>query len=284
LLDLLAKAKKDGIEIYASLYELNDPELIPALKAIGGKCNLILGSGAYKAANKKKHTPACPDENAAVRKDLRLHSSVNLHDRLVKSPHFAHNKFVVFYDKQGVPATVWTGSTNWTMTGLCTQVNNGLLINSRKLAEAYYQRWVELKDAGAGYPASLSQQGSIPAKVSVGKNLVTAWNSPMLKLVDLADATKRINAAKEGVLFLMFNPGPRNTLLNTILALNPKKIFIHGVVNQDPGGSKAPLIKITQKGKQLPPKPLSAILPSALKNPGNWFDKEFTFNRVMIHS
>jgi phosphatidylserine/phosphatidylglycerophosphate/cardiolipin synthase-like enzyme len=34
----------------------------------------------------------------------------------------------------------------------------------------------------------------------------------------------------------------------------------------------------------LPPKPLSAILPSALKNPGNWFDKQFTYNRVMIHS
>jgi hypothetical protein len=284
LLGLLTQAKKDGVEIYASLYELNDPELISALKAIGGKCNLILGSGAYKGANKKKGTPAVPDENAAVRKDLQLHSSVNVYDRLVKSPHFAHNKFVVFCDKQGKPSTVWTGSTNWTMTGLCTQVNNGVLIESQKLAVAYRNRWEELKDAGAAYPGSLAQDGSTPAKVTLGTANMTAWNAPVLKLVDLADATKRINAAKDGVLFLMFNPGPRNTLLNAILALDPNKLFIHGVVNQDPGGKKAPLIKITQKGKQLPPKPMSAILPAALKSPGSWFNKQFTYNMVMIHS
>jgi hypothetical protein len=284
LLGLLTQAKKDGVEIYASLYELNDPELIAALKAIGGKCNLVLGSGAYKGANKKTHKPAVPDENAAVRKDLQLHSSINVHDRLVKSPHFAHNKFVVFCDKQGQPATLWTGSTNWTVTGLCTQVNNGIVIDSPKLALAYRNRWEELKDAGAAYPASLAQDGSTPAKVTLGGADLTAWNAPVLRLADLADATQRINAAKEGVLFLMFNPGPRNTLLNAILALDPNKLFIHGVVNQDPGGNKAPLIKIIQKGTPLPPKPLSAILPAALKNPGNWFAKQFTYNMVMIHS
>jgi phosphatidylserine/phosphatidylglycerophosphate/cardiolipin synthase-like enzyme len=284
LLGFLAQAKKDGVEIYAALYELNDPELISALKAIGGKCNLILGSGAYKSANKKKHQAAVPDENAAIRKELQLHSSVNVHDRLVKSPHFAHNKFVVFCDKQGQPSTLWTGSTNWTMTGLCTQVNNGVLIDSPKLASAYRERWEELKNAGATYPPSLAQEGSTPAKVPLGPVNMTAWNTPVLKLVDLADATKRINSAKNGVLFLMFNPGPRNTLLNAILALDPNKLFIHGVVNQDPGGKKAPLIKLTQKGKQLPPKPLSAILPTALKDDNNWFNKEFTYNMVMIHS
>jgi phosphatidylserine/phosphatidylglycerophosphate/cardiolipin synthase-like enzyme len=284
LLGLLTQANKDGVEIYASLYELNDPELIAALKVIGGKCNLVLGSGAYKSANKKTHKPAVTDENAAVRKDLQLHSSINVHDRLVKSPHFAHNKFVVFCDKQGQPSTLWTGSTNWTVTGLCTQVNNGIVVDSPKLALAYRKRWEELKDAGAAYPASLAQDGSTPAKVTLGGADMTAWNAPVLKLVDVADATQRINSAKEGVLFLMFNPGPRNTLLNAILALDPNKLFIHGVVNQDPGGKKAPLIKITQKGTTLPPKPLSAILPAALKNPGNWFAKQFTYNMVMIHS
>jgi phosphatidylserine/phosphatidylglycerophosphate/cardiolipin synthase-like enzyme len=276
LLGLLAQAKKDGVEIYLALYELNDPELIAALKAIGGKCNLILGSGAFK--------PGEPDENAAVRKDLQLHSSINVHDRLVTGQHFAHNKFIVFCDSKGKPATLWTGSTNWTMTGLCTQVNNGVLITSPQLAAAYLARWNALKDAGATYPPSLAQQGSIPAKTSVGNVPVTAWNVVCLKLVDLADANAHINAAKDGVLFLMFNPGPRGTLLNTILALDPTKLFIHGVVNQDPGGKKAPILTMVQKGTKLPPKPLSVITPRALQNPGTWFNKEFTFNSVMIHS
>ncbi len=154
LLRLLGQAKKDGVEIYAALYELNDPELVDALKAIGGKCNLILGSGAYKSGK--------PDENAAIRKDLRLHSSINVHDRLVKSPHFAHNKFVVFCDKRGNPDALWTGSTNWTETGLCTQVNNGILISSPELAGTYRARWEELKNAGALYPPSLAKDGSTP--------------------------------------------------------------------------------------------------------------------------
>jgi len=284
LLGLLKQAKKDGVEIYAALYELNDPELIAALKAIGGKCNLILGSGAYKAANKKKGTPAETDENASVRKDLQSNSTVHVSDRLVTSPHFAHNKFVVFFDKQGHPATLWTGSTNWTVTGLCTQVNNGILIDSPTLAAAYFTRWTELKDAGATYPASLSLDGSTPAKVALNGFQMTAWNAPVQNLVDLADAKARINNAKQGVLFLMFNPGPKNTLLNAILALDPNKLFIHGVVNQDPGGNKAPLIKLTHKGKQLPPKALDAILPAGLTNSRTWFDKTFTFNMVMIHS
>ncbi|HUC68552.1 MAG TPA: phospholipase D-like domain-containing protein [Stellaceae bacterium] len=281
LLNLLSQAKKDDVEVYAALYELNDPELIAELKDIGGKCNLVLGSGAYKAAKKGK--PAEPDENAKVREDLRLHSSVNVHDRLVKSPHFAHNKFVVVCDKSGKPATLWTGSTNWTVTGLCTQVNNGILIDSAPLAAAFRARWDELKDAGAQYPASLAEAGTTPAKVRVGSAAVTAWNDPCLKTVDLADANRYIKAAQQGVLFLMFNPGPKNTLLNTILGLNANKLYIHGVVNQDPGGKKAPLIiKPVHKGTALPP--MTAILPAALQNKGNWFDKEFDFSRVMIHS
>ena len=36
--------------------------------------------------------------------------------------------------------------------------------------------------------------------------------------------------------------------------------FVHGVLNQDPGGSKAPKIRILHKGKLLPPKDGTAVL------------------------
>jgi hypothetical protein len=73
LLSMLDDVKKNGGEIYAALYELNDPELIPALVVLGQKCHLILANGAF---NSKK-----PDENSAVR--AQLHGKVDLHDRLV---------------------------------------------------------------------------------------------------------------------------------------------------------------------------------------------------------
>ena len=89
LLKLLADVKQNGGEIYAALYELNDPELIAGLKALGKKCHLLLANGAFA---KKPHN----DENYQVRQELR--DVVDMHDRLVRGNHFAHNKFVVFCD------------------------------------------------------------------------------------------------------------------------------------------------------------------------------------------
>jgi phosphatidylserine/phosphatidylglycerophosphate/cardiolipin synthase-like enzyme len=291
LLDLLEQARKDGVQIYVALYELNDPELIAALKGLGDKCNVVLASGAYTAADKKKGTPAIPDENQQWRDDLKSTSNVKVFDRLVKSPHFAHNKFIVFCDKAAAPRTVWTGSTNWTVTGLCTQTNNGLLIADPKIALAFRNRWEELKKAKAAFPTSLATSGSTPATSSLGRSALRAWNVPCLGYADLKDAKKYIAGAKEGVLFLMFNPGTgdgkkkEKALIQDILDLDRDKLFVHGVLNQDPGGKKAPLIQLTHKGAQLKPVELPAILPKNLKAAGkNWFKSTFQYNMVMIHS
>ena len=291
LLDLLTAAKKAGVQIYAALYELNDPELIAALKAIGPNCNLVLGSGAYKAADKKKGTAAMPDENKKVRQDLKKNSKIKVSDRLVKSPHFAHNKFVVFCDNHGAPQTVWTGSTNWTITGLCTQTNNGILIDDSEIAKAYKLRWDELKAAGAGYPKTLASDGSTAAKHSINGSPIKAWNVPCLKYVDLKDAKSYIANAEQGVIYLMFNPGKgdgvkkEKALIQDILALDPTKVFIEGILNQDPGGKKDPIIQLTHKGQTLKPVTLPAILPKNLASAGrNWFKSTFMYNMVMIHS
>ncbi len=276
LLDLLAKAKTRGETVYAALYELNDPELIPALCAFGKNCNLLLGSGAYKAGE--------PDENASVRQQLKDGGAINLYDRLVKNPHFAHNKFLVFCDAQGQPQRVWTGSTNWTRTGLCTQANNGLLVEDPGIAAAYFQRWLALKAAGNDYPPSLAAAGSTPGSSAVGAAHLTAWNAPVSSLVDLTDARHLIQGARQGVLFLMFNPGPRGTLLNDILALNQEKLFVHGVVNQDPGGKKAPILTLHDRGTPIDANP-EVVLPAELHaEMKGWFGKEFRYNMVMIHS
>jgi phosphatidylserine/phosphatidylglycerophosphate/cardiolipin synthase-like enzyme len=289
LLGLLNKAKQDGTTIYAALYELNDPELMTALKALGASCDLVLGSGAYSPAKHGK--PANPDENTKARQELKQHSSVHVVDRLVRSPHFAHNKFVVFCDRGGHPVSVWTGSTNWTVTGLCTQVNNGLLVQSPALARAYKDRWDKLRAAGSDYPKQLAKAGSTPAGEQLNGASVTAWNAPCLKFVDLKDASKYIAAAQEGVLFLQFNPGSGDgkkrafSLLQDIQDLDPNKVFIHGVVNQEQKGGEQATIQLTHKGQQLPPAPIDEITPHALTDAAkNWFHQEFVFNMVMIHS
>ena len=62
----------------------------------------------------------------------RASADVGLADRFVSPGALAHNKFLVVTDASGKPKRLWTGSTNWTTTGLCTQLNNALLVKRRR--------------------------------------------------------------------------------------------------------------------------------------------------------
>ena len=247
ILKMLADTKASGGEIYAALYELNDPELLKALKTLGKKCHLILANGAFK--------PPTNDENKEVRGELK--GVVDLYNRLVPQGHFAHNKFVVFCDSAGKPQSVLSGSTNWTMTGLCTQANNGIIVHDEKLAQYFLDEWNLLKKAGNAYPASLAttngqagKNGSNNFKVDGAS--ITQWFAPTDKAEDLDYARKLISSAREGILFLFFNPGvfagpdkpaSKWTLLQNILFrhhegspdYNPN-LYIRGVVNQEIAG------------------------------------------------
>src|SRR6202012_4653354 len=171
ILKMLADTKANGGQMYAALYELNDPELIAALEALGEKCHLILANGAFSKKNDN-------DENKAVRRKLK--GVVDLHDRLVSTGHFAHNKFVVFCDSAGKPQSVLSGSTNWTMTGLCTQANNGIIVNDAKLAQYFLDEWNLLKNAKDAYPPSLAKtNGETTANVfNVDGGTITQWFAP----------------------------------------------------------------------------------------------------------
>ena len=165
LLDLLDDVKKNNGEIYAALYELNDPELIPRLIALGQKCHLILANGAFK--------PPTNDENKAVR--AKLHGKVDLHDRLVSKGHFAHNKFVVACDAAGKPQRVLSGSTNWTMTGLCTQANNSVIVDDPDLGAFFINEWNLLKSAGNTYPPTLMQANAKSKSFDLDGGTIPQW-------------------------------------------------------------------------------------------------------------
>jgi phosphatidylserine/phosphatidylglycerophosphate/cardiolipin synthase-like enzyme len=213
--------------------------LINGLQALGHNCNLILANGAFKS-----NTQPDNDENHAVRAQLK--SKVNLFDRIVTTGHFAHNKFVVFCDAQGQPQRVLTGSTNWTSTGLCTQANNALIINDVQVAADFLAAWNRIKDAGNGYPPAFVTGNSTAHTHVVDNCNVTPWFVKTSAAQDLEAARKLINAAKEGILFLFFNPGtfqqaPMHwTLLQNILERHNQEdpnydpsLYFCGVVNQD---------------------------------------------------
>ena len=276
---LLSETLQSGGEIHAALFELKDPQLIAALEAFGPRAHVVLANGTHQ-----------DDENVKARQALET-SHVDVHDRLVKtSTHFAHNKFLVFSDQNG-PTSVWTGSTNWTVSGLCTQSNNAILVESPELASWYRAEWDALVNAVNDYPSELFDANDVVRTTALeGDATAQVWFAPVRETIDLASARERITGATQGILFLMFNPGPQGTLLNDILdRTNPSKptydadLHVHGVLNQDPSTTAHPVVGLFHRG-ELTKADIDVVLPAAVDHDFAFWLTELNYSMVMVHS
>ena len=264
-----------SLSVYLALYELNEEIFIGKLKEIGHRCNIVLANGAFQ---KKQHD----DENYDVREDLKTNSKVNVFDRLVTGKHFAHNKFIVFC-KNNLPYKVWTGSTNATVNGLYTQVNNAVIINDDTVAGWYFDEWKKLMDAKSDYPKPYIDYNS---QGHPAHNNTITWFAPVNALQDMKAAKTLIDAAKEGILFLFFNPGTKDTLYDEIMTKytnegnNP--FFVHGIMNQDPGGKVHPLVFIHKGNVQSTN--FDTLMPKSVNEEFAYWKDEIKPKMVTIHS
>jgi len=273
LTTLLDRAKRDGGSCWASLYELTDPVLIARLCDCD-ELHLILsnnngspddGSESDDPSSNQydgKNQPGAAKIAAAI----AGRRSSELIRRYMPSGHIGHNKFMVYKDNQGTPRAVLTGSTNWTATGLCTQSNNAIIIESTDLAGQYLEYWNDLKsDAeAAGVPDTPEPAKGLQGKVlrtacakqrpelplNTGSK-VTAWYSPNTAKqqgktvgptpVDMSQVYQILRNARQSVLFLAFMPGKAGSensahFLQELakIAVAKKSLFIRGAVS-DPG-------------------------------------------------
>ncbi|HET6171110.1 MAG TPA: phospholipase D-like domain-containing protein [Gaiellales bacterium] len=240
MLRLLADARAQGDEVHAALYELSDDELIKGLAALKAHAHVVLANGSIQAA---KGEPAAEarkrDQNADGRAALvKAGVDVEQTHRFVSPGALAHNKFLVF-SHAGIPERVWTGSTNWTPTGLCTQLNNGLLISDRAAATAYLAQWHALRDAHSSHPASLVNANALPHPVGPAGHGDTVRFTRAPKKADLAELAAIVAGAGQGVLFLMFMPGGTGVLKNVrdLIQARPA-LLVRGVVSDLPLGRK----------------------------------------------
>jgi phosphatidylserine/phosphatidylglycerophosphate/cardiolipin synthase-like enzyme len=248
LLALLDEVQAGNQEIYAALFELNDPELVARLVRLGPRAHIVLANGSVqvKKNNDGKATETTAearkrDENKDARKQLiDAGADVEAKDRFVSPGALAHNKFLVVVDKSGKPKRAWTGSTNWTTTGLCTQLNNALLVDDAGVAAAYLEQWGLLHDAGSTHPTSLPVSNDAPTQVGGTKRKTVRSSVHFTRArqkVDLTELGEVVSGAKEGVLFLMFIPGGSGVLKDVLDLQQAKpKLLVRGVVSTLPNG------------------------------------------------
>jgi phosphatidylserine/phosphatidylglycerophosphate/cardiolipin synthase-like enzyme len=273
LLSLLNDARSAKRNIYAALYELNDPELIAALCAMKGRAHVVLGNSTGKSDATAKET----EKNASVLKK----AGVDIVRRKIAPSRYAHNKFVVFTDAADKPKRVWTGSTNWTRTGLCTQNNNGLEIKVAKIADAFRAHWQILYDAQSKNPKTLAATGDREWDFDVATSKASVWFTPTSKSGDLKQATALIEAARHGVVCLMLNPGNDGLLGPVLEKAQDTKLYVRGVLNNFPAqGKDSPkdqLKLLTSDGehqvftgKQL----VDVIRPAGIDASSDWWERE----------
>ena len=198
---------------------MNDQELIDALKPFGSR-------GLYPClgmATALKTTTVAP-QLVAAGLDVK-HRDLSHHG---KSSPSVHNKFVVESDAAGKNASrVLTGSTNWTTTGLCTQMNNVLIIEDAVIASRYLDQWGKLVAAGDDMPASLIATNSIPTN----DNNISLYFAATNKEAKSQPVLELIAGAQEGALFLMFMPG-QSPLLEALLGRSQQNdIYVRGVIS-----------------------------------------------------
>ena len=249
MLGLLDEIRRGKGEVYAAIFELDDDQLISALEALGPRAHVVLANGSIEVKRDRKTKKALEtiaqarerDENAAARDRLvKAHVDVQRQNRFVAPRPLAHNKFLVLTTAAGKATRVWTGSTNWTTTGLCTQLNNGLLVADPDVADAYLKQWQALRNAGSDHPPEVAKANSTP--VTVGDQRPSTVRASIRftrdqQRADLEELAAIVRGAKEGVLFLMFMPGASGVFGDvTKLAADKPKLLVRGVVSELPLG------------------------------------------------
>ena len=298
LRSLFERAEREDATVHLALYELEDKELLGLLVKHQQRLQIILSTAGSTKPKTGSGEPAKWDTtNATARAKLRALMGNRLQNRMFNnSAHIGHNKFAVLIAKDGTPTAVWTGSTNWTKTGLCAQTNNTIILESKAVAQAYSDYWNRLHADKLPVPSPLSaplasNQGSAlrsadahsnSAALDGNKTSVELWYSPNTPTVgtpqtrtvppDLAVVFDLMKKANDAIFFLVFNPGrsdPAGEDVNTIVSagiefgrLDPK-LVVTGAIS-DP--TAVPGFVAPPKGqKKDPTKP--KLPPAAIFSP-----------------
>ena len=213
--DAFTDILKDARRVSGAIYHLTDEQwVMPDLTNFKGQLSLV-----YE--DRTNDTTCLPAIKA-----LKKAKGGAFEGEKRSKTNIMHNKFLVDEDN----GRVLMGSANYTPEGLTSQANLLHIFDSRELADLFIARQKMIGEDPSVPDTAKGAEWS--DEITVGKATVRVFFSPepASDRVSIDTVVKSINAAKESVIFCMFDPTDP-VLLKSLLAVGDKKKLLYGMLN-----------------------------------------------------
>ena len=212
------------LDVFA--YDLNEPDLIRALAALGPRLRLFLDDST-------EHKKPGARELAAR---ALLESTAGVENvRVGHFGRFSHCK-VLIQKRRTRPLKVLTGSANFSIRGLYVQSNNVLVFDDDETAEkyerAFEQAWV---DPG-GFEDSEIASRWFGIRDAALPRCSVSFAPHAAAEISLSRVADSIDRARSSVLFSIMDVGGTGAVLERIRALGARGIYGYGTVQRSTGG------------------------------------------------
>jgi phosphatidylserine/phosphatidylglycerophosphate/cardiolipin synthase-like enzyme len=143
----IQRAKNQHNALRAAVYEFDYDPVIEEFGRAQKRCKdvkIVYDARIPKIKDQKKLASA-KKRVAEVKKALAANGLAGgATPRASDGGYIAHNKFIILLE-DGKPVSVWTGSTNFTESGIFGQSNVGHIVENSKVAEEYLKYWTRLQ-------------------------------------------------------------------------------------------------------------------------------------------
>ncbi len=290
ILELLQEALNDkSITIEMFTYDFNEPDIANHCLELAKEGRIKIISDDYITQSKDKNTGkvkqdghGLPDAPETLFFDMFNKAKKGKAD--IVRHHFKryqHNKQIIFSKNWKNPYKVLTGSTNFSITGLCVNANHVVVFNDAQVAARYSEVFNAVwGDAGMkGF--SKNKLATQPSTFNSGTTKLSVNYSPHEQAYAaslLTDMSNNIKSAKQSVFFsVMQMSGSGGDVMPALKAIqNNTKIFSYGVTDAVEKNAIRLYTPGSRTGILVDAQAITTLLPPP-------FDKEDTFKAHKIH-
>jgi len=182
----IGRARNSHYALRAAVYEFDWPPVLEAFAAAAKR-----KADVKIVYDHRQKEPGATTDHAVKEAGI----GALMKKRRTNKSYLSHNKFIVLL-KDGKPIEVWTGSTNFTESGIFGQSNVGHLVRDPQVAAAYLDYWERLNQDPKAPALRQANVAATPDPTGAPKaNSITPLFSPRTSLAALEWYGARLAAA-----------------------------------------------------------------------------------------